>query len=125
MLLGGGLVGDGSGIGGKEREGGLEGVGVLGEGNEGVGALRDAEVVGVQPGVLNDTTGEQLDVALLSAVVVLLVNEGGVISAVPDPSVLGSMLGAVISNTGIVVWVLDDALIYGELVVSGPELSDV
>ena len=109
----------------KGECGSFEGSRVGGHSEVWVLALGDAEISGEQPRVLNDTAGEQFDVALLGAIIVLLVNKGGVVNSVPDPSVLSGMLSAVESDTGHVVWVLDNALIDSVLVVCGPELLDI
>jgi len=91
---------------------------------EGVAALRNSEVAGEKIGVFLDTAFEELYVRSLGAVVVLLVNDGQVASSEPNPSVLSGVLHAVESLSTGVVRVRNDALVLGELIISGPERVD-
>ena len=97
----------------------------IGESEEGVLAFGDTEVTSEQPGVLNNTTGEQLNVALLSSIIKLLINDSSIVNSVPDPSVLSGMLGAMELDVSRVVRVINNTLVDCELIVICPELGYV
>jgi len=93
-------------------------------GKEGVGALGNAEIGGKQQSVLADTVLEELDVAGLGAVVVLLVDESEVAGAVPDPSVLCDVLHTIELLARSVVRIVNDTLVLGKGIVVAVELVE-